>query len=80
MKNQSFIDAFGRHLRKLREEQDLSQEELANRANIAFSQIGRFERGIRSPTLSTLEALAKGLGVPPKDLLDFWLQQRIISY
>ncbi len=71
MKNQSFIDAFGKHLRKLREERNLSQEELANRSGIAFSQIGRFERGVRSPTLSTLKALSKGLGVEPKELLDF---------
>ncbi len=71
VKNQSFIDAFGKHLRKLREERSLSQEELANRSGIAFSQIGRFERGVRSPTLSTLESLANGLGVKPKELLDF---------
>lgn len=71
MKNQPFIDAFGQHLRKLREAQGLSQEELANRSGIAFSQIGRFEWGARSPTLNTLAALAKGLQVNPKDLLDF---------
>ncbi len=71
MKNQSFIDAFGKHLKKLREERGLSQEELANKSNMAFSQIGRFERGVRSPTLSTIAALATGLGVEPKELLDF---------
>ena len=43
----------------------------ANEAGVAFSQIGRIERGVRSPTLSTIASLAKGLGVEPKDLMDF---------
>lgn len=72
-KNQEFIDAFGRHLRELRQQKGLSQEELANRSDLAFSQIGRFERGVRSPTLSSIQALAEGLGVHPKELLDFKL-------
>jgi len=71
VKNQSFIDAFARQLRKLREERNMTQEGLANKCDVALSQIGRFERGVRSPTLSTLAALAKGLGIAPKDLLDF---------
>jgi len=71
MKNQPFIDAFGKNLRKLREERGMSQEALANEAGVAFSQIGRIERGVRSPTLSTIASLAKGLGVEPKKLLDF---------
>ena len=71
VKNQKFIDAFGHHLKKLRTDRNLSQEELANKSNIAFSQIGRFERGVRSPTMTTVEALARGLSVHPKELLDF---------
>ena len=70
-RNEAYIQAFGKHLRKLREGKGLTQEELSNRSGLAFSQIGRFERGIRSPTLSTILSLSFGLNVHPKDLLDF---------
>lgn len=70
-RDQGYIESFGKHLKKMREDCGLSQEELAKKAGLAFSQIGRFERGVRSPTLSTIQALAKGLKAHPKELLDF---------
>jgi len=70
-RNSKYIKAFGRHLRNLRLSKKLSQEELAFRCGSVLSQIGRFERGERSPTLSTILLLSKGLGVEPKKLLDF---------
>jgi transcriptional regulator with XRE-family HTH domain len=70
-RNSRYINAFGKHLRELRSEKGLSQEELAYKCGTTLSQIGRFERGERSPTLSTLLLLARGLGVDPKTLLDF---------
>lgn len=70
-RDQEYINAFGNHLRELRKKHNLSQEQLAANSKLAFSQIGRFERGERSPTLSTIKALADGLGVHPRELLDF---------
>lgn len=70
-RDEKYIKAFGEHLRKLRLSKDMAQEELAHRCDIPLSQVGRFERGVRSPTLSTILILAKGLGVEPKALLDF---------
>jgi transcriptional regulator with XRE-family HTH domain len=70
-RNTKYIRAFGEHLKKLRNSKKLTQEELSYRCGIPLSQVGRFERGVRSPTLSTLLILAKGLGVEPKKLLDF---------
>jgi transcriptional regulator with XRE-family HTH domain len=70
-RNPRYIKAFGEHLRMLRHSKKLSQEDLADKCNTTLSQIGRFERGERSPTLSTLLILAKGLGIEPKKLLDF---------
>ncbi|NJM24183.1 MAG: helix-turn-helix transcriptional regulator [Bacteroidia bacterium] len=58
-------------MRRLRESRNLTQEALAFRCEVARSQVIRFEQGERSPTLSTILALAKGLGVEPKKLLDF---------
>jgi transcriptional regulator with XRE-family HTH domain len=70
-RNLRYIKAFGSNLRSLRLSKKLSQEELAFRCGTTLSQIGRFERGERSPTLSTLLILSKGLGIEPKKLLDF---------
>lgn len=70
-RNEKYIKAFGEHLRSLRLAKKLSQEDLADKCGTTLSQIGRFERGERSPTLSTLLLLAKGLSVEPKKLLDF---------
>jgi transcriptional regulator with XRE-family HTH domain len=70
-RNQKFINAFSAHLKLLRLSKKLSQEELAYRCGLPLSQIGRFERAERSPTLSTLLLLANGLDVEPKKLLDF---------
>ena len=70
-RDQKYIKAFGDNLRKLRLSKDLGQEELAHRCDIPLSQVGRLERGERSPTLSTILILARGLGVDPSVLLEF---------
>lgn len=70
-RNQDYINAFGKHLRALRELKKLTQEDLAAKCDIPLSQVGRMERGVRSPTLSTILILAEGLGVDPKELLNF---------
>lgn len=70
-RDQRYIKAFGENLRKLRVSKGLAQEELAHRCEVPLSQVGRIERGVRDPTLSTILLLAKGLEVDPKVLLDF---------
>jgi transcriptional regulator with XRE-family HTH domain len=70
-RNEAYIKAFGEHLKNLRESKNLTQEELSYRCGVPLSQVGRFERGVRSPTLSTILILAKGLEVEPKTLLEF---------
>jgi len=61
IKNDQVIKAFGRRLRDLRISNGLSQEQLANEAEIPLSQVGRIERGEINPTLSTINALASAL-------------------
>ncbi|MCJ8153703.1 helix-turn-helix transcriptional regulator [Chryseobacterium sp. SSA4.19] len=55
-------------LRKIREEQNLTQEELAGKSGLSVRTIQRIESGI-SPKGYTLKALASGLGIAEKDLL-----------
>lgn len=60
---------FGKRLRALREERSWSQEEFADRAGLHRTYVSAVERGVRNPTLSVLERLAKALGVSMAELV-----------
>lgn len=60
---------FGEHLRRLRKERELSQEALAERADLAADYLGFIERGDNVATLTVMLKLAKALDVPPSELL-----------
>ncbi|HCC25077.1 MAG TPA: XRE family transcriptional regulator [Holosporales bacterium] len=64
-------EVFGKQLRKLRNEQGITQEELADRAGMHFTYIGQIERGLRNPSLINLHRLAKALKVSAGMLLPF---------
>ncbi|MBB1249140.1 helix-turn-helix domain-containing protein [Rhizobium sp. G21] len=59
----------GWNLRKLRVPKGWSQERLALEANVDRTYIGKVERGSENVTISTLEIIAKALGVPLATLL-----------
>jgi transcriptional regulator with XRE-family HTH domain len=59
----------GANLRRLRDERELTQEELAERSGVQAGEISRIERGQRDPRVSTVIRLAKALRVPPARLL-----------
>ncbi len=63
-----FIINFGVHLRKLREKNNMSQQDLANDCNISKRQIGRIERGEISTTISTLYKICKALKIEIREL------------
>ncbi|HHW01671.1 MAG TPA: helix-turn-helix transcriptional regulator [Thermoanaerobacterales bacterium] len=54
----------GEKLKKIRTEKNLSLRELGKLAHISHSFIADIESGRSNPSLSTLEAIAKALGVP----------------
>jgi transcriptional regulator with XRE-family HTH domain len=62
--------AFGRRLRELRKERGISQDSLSDRTGIHATAIGRMERGLREPRLTTILCFAYGLGVEPGALLN----------
>lgn len=62
---------FGRQLRRLREQRNLTQEGLADKAGMHFTYIGQIERGLRNPSLVNLQKLAKALRVNAGELLPF---------
>ena len=58
-------------LRQLREREDLTQEELANKAKVARSYVALLEAGRKkNPSLEILKRLARALGVPVTELLE----------
>ena len=50
-------------LKKIREEKNLSQAELAKKANVSQSMIAYIERGTKSPTINLASIIAEALGV-----------------
>jgi transcriptional regulator with XRE-family HTH domain len=56
-------------VRALREQQSLSQTELASLAGTHRSQVVAVERGDRAPTVTTVDAFARALGVPVTHLV-----------
>jgi len=71
VKNKKLVKAIGERIRSFRLELQLSQEELANEAEIPLSQIGRIERGETNPTISTLFVIAEALKIDLSVLLNF---------
>ena len=62
-------EAVAGRIRQLRRAKNLSQEDLALRANINPAYFGQVERGLKCPTIDTLYKIAKALEVPLPDLL-----------
>lgn len=62
---------FGRKLRKIRRDRDLTQEQLAEAIGVTLDFISRMERGQDAASFETLDKLAKVLGVPVSELFQF---------
>ncbi len=62
--------AFGQVLRALRTERGLSQEKLASGSDLHRTYVSLLERGVNTPTLDAIFALARVLGVQPSDLVE----------
>lgn len=59
------------NIRNLRKKKSLTQERLAELANINTTYLGKIERGESSPTIDTLAKIAKALDMSLLDLLYF---------
>lgn len=67
--NRDVLVAFGARVRELRTRRGLSQEKLAEFANLHRTYVGSLERGERNVALINIHRLAKALDVEPKELL-----------
>ena len=66
--NSGILKEFGERVRQLRKQRDISQEELAHRANLHRTYIGMIERAEKNITLLNIEKIANALEVSIKDL------------
>jgi DNA-binding XRE family transcriptional regulator len=62
---------FGEHLRELRTDAGLTQEDLAHLANLHRAELGFYERGEREPGITALWDLANALKVDLPLMLTF---------
>lgn len=69
LRNQETLTKFGDRLKTLRVTKGLTLEQLAFEADVELSQVHRVEKGKINPTLTTLVALAKGLGITLSELV-----------
>lgn len=68
--NNPQLKQFGTRVRSLRKERGLSQEQLAELAQLHRNYIGGIERGERNLSFLNILRLAKGLGISPSELLE----------
>jgi len=71
MKPETLLKYFGGHLRSIRKEKLLSQEELAHLAELDRTYISGIERGVRNISLINIFKLAKALEIPASELFQF---------
>lgn len=62
------FNSIGRNIRTLRKQNGLTQEQLAERAQMSTLHLGRIERGERIPSLPYLSRIADALHVPVREL------------
>ena len=61
----------GMRIKEIRRSKGLSQEQLAERADINSKYLSRMERGTENPTLDMFIKLANALGIEMWEMFDF---------
>lgn len=69
--NQNTISKLGLKIRIERQKQKISQEKLAEFANLNRNFVGMIERGETNVTVRNLENIANALNLPVKELFNF---------
>ena len=70
IKDKELAKKFGFKVMIERKKQKLSQEELAEKAEMHRNSIGYIERAEISPTLDSINSIAKALGLRIQDIFD----------
>jgi XRE family transcriptional regulator, regulator of sulfur utilization len=62
--------ALGEAIEELREEAEMTHEELADRLEMSFQRISELERGVANPTFATLARITSGFGIELSELAE----------
>ena len=68
-KSRTLEEAFGRVVQARRNAKGISQEELGFQSGLHRTFVSQLERGLKSPSLRTLFAIAKALDTKPDTLV-----------
>jgi transcriptional regulator with XRE-family HTH domain len=69
VKGQTISEKFGRAVKEVREKQLMSQEKLAELAEIDRTYVSMIERGKRHPTLEVAGRIANALGMKLSEII-----------
>ena len=68
----------GSKIRRLRQEKNLTQDELASRCELSKGFISQLENDLTSPSLNTLSNILESLGTTLKDFFNDYSDERIV--
>ena len=72
--------AIGAQMREFRKQLDVTMAEVASLAGLSVGMLSKIERGVSSPSLSTLTAVAAALNVPVTAFFRKYEEQRDCAY
>ena len=70
LKKSVVLLAVGKRIRYIREKKSLTQKDIASKAGIAISQVGRIERGEINSSVSTLFVISDAMKTELKNLFE----------
>lgn len=65
------ITVISKNIKKARLSKNLTQLEVASKADISVNHYAKIERGEVQPTILTLEGILKAIGASSRDILPF---------
>lgn len=68
---ENLYNLIGKRVREVRTKLDLTQEELADKAELHSSYIGQVERGTKKVSVQALDKITHALNIPLKSIFDF---------
>lgn len=71
MSGRNLTKAIAKNLKTIRKSRYMTQVEMAKSIGITANHYAKIERGQTEPTLSTLQAIVKGLKIKSSDILPF---------
>jgi len=69
MRHKDMAKNFAAVLRKHRKEKGLTQEALAEKADVASKMVSLIEREIRNPSVNVADSIARAMNVPLSELI-----------